>query len=122
MHYCGLFPVSFHTVRMPKLEYIQISGKCLSSFQTFYKPNISENRTKCPEPEGFGFQGLYCMLSGPFDLVALILSIAFDILSMEMSVEHRGSETVRSGKSGSSPVPSFSNTLDKNELRTFAFS
>ena len=62
------------------------------------------------------------MLSGPFDLVALILSIAFDILSLKMSVEHRGSANDRSGKSGSSLVPSFSNTLEKKELRTFAFS
>ena len=37
------------------------------------------------------FTNFGCMLSGPFDLVALILSIAFDILSMEMSVEHSGS-------------------------------
>ena len=80
MHYCGLFPVSFHTVRMPKLEYIQISGKCLSSFQTFNKPNISENRTKCPEPEVFGFQGLYCMISGHFELVDLVCYVFFEVI------------------------------------------
>ena len=68
------------------------------------------------------FTNLGCMLFWPFDLVALILSIASDILSVEMSVEHRGSANGRSGKSGSPPVPSFSNTLEKNELRTFAFS
>ena len=49
VNYCGLFPVSFHTVRMPKLEYIQTHPvlKCSSfyssNFQTFSKPNVSEN-------------------------------------------------------------------------------
>ena len=26
-----------------------------------YKPSVSENRTKCPEPEVFGILGFYCI-------------------------------------------------------------
>ena len=44
--------------------YTDIFGKfspfCPSNFQTVNKPNGSENRTKCPEPEVFSFQRFYC--------------------------------------------------------------
>ena len=42
------------------------------------------------------FISLGCILSGPFDFEALILSTAFDILSVVMFVEHRGSANCQS--------------------------
>ena len=56
----------------------------------------------------------------PFDFDALILSIAFDILSIVIFVEHRGSVNCRSWNSGISPAPSFSNTLAKKEFSIFS--
>ena len=44
------------------IQYIhKFSSFYPSNFQTFNKPNVSENRTKCPEPEVFGFQKFYCI-------------------------------------------------------------
>ena len=59
-NYCGLFPVSFQAMRMPTLNYMHAYPVCSSDFQTFNKPNISENRTKCLKPEVFSILRVYC--------------------------------------------------------------
>ena len=68
----------------------QTSG-IFPSFKDLVKINFSGSNIDFLD----SFTNFGCMLSGHFDLVALIFSIAFDILSMEISVKNRGSANSR---------------------------